>query len=1568
MKFTLKRLWKPVEILIILVIISTILGLLNWLHHSWELSAFRSDLLPLAPTSAFTILFLCFCTLFSLSYDTTKYYKLIFYTLLGTIISYCMYVIVIRLGNLGTPIIDKMISGDRYINGIQLGVISPTTAFVAILTVISLLFNHKMHGKWKILQYVGLSVTILNILFCLTIILSFAAGMPIFFDSSVLTMALYSALAFFLLNFAILSIYGFRELIPGISHEEVGSSKLTSHLISSSAASNYILISFLILICGIVVLRFSYNAARNSAFQELKIIGDLKTDQISKWYQDKLADADVILNNVIVKNAVISYLKDKSNEIKRNEIEQWMLNRQQNYKYARFVLYDKQGTKLISIPNGSYKFDLLHDSSYYCALAENKICESDFQIDVDHSTDNHYNTRLNIWIPVSISSGKPQAIWLIQYDPALYLYPLIQNWPTYSKSGETLLVRREGNDVVYMNELRHKKNTAFRLRYSIDKYNLLPAVMAVKGKKGIVEGMDYRGKPVLAMIGTIPGTPWYSVSKIDRSEIYGPLRSRIWFILSFVILLNFLVAFMIRYREKNRDQLWLQRQYTLTRERQVYAERVANLTKYSNDIILTLDKNRNIIDVNQKAIDTYGYTEDELVKLNLDDLRLTSMRHLQSDFDWDSLAKEGIRMEITHLAKDGRHIEVEASIRSISIDDEILQQAIIRDITEHKRAEEALQISEENFRNIFTNSPVGISLTYMNGDLKVNKAFCDILGYTEEEFHAANWTEITYPDDIDVSQHHIDMLLAGEAKSVRFEKRYLHKNGSIVWVELQTTIQKDASNQPLFFLSSVSDITLKKQITDQLKETTEYLESLFNCANAPIIVWDNEYKITRFNHAFERMTGYESNEVIGMYLKILFPEVSRDVSFHKIMETSAGENWDVVEIPIQTKDDMVRIALWNSANIYSKDGSYLLTTIAQWQDITDRYNAEIALRLSEKDLNETQRIAKIGSWRLDLASNQVKWTNELYRMYDFDPELPPPPYTEHQKLFTRESWERLSTALANTTKTGNPYDLELETVRKDGSNGWMWVHGKVECDANGKIVGLLGAAQDITERKQVEVKLQVALERLQSVIDKVPFGAHTYVVDENNELIFSNFNLSANEILGFDHKPFIGRKIEEVFPMHATSEIPEIYRRVALTGEPFASIDYVYHDMTISGAYDIRAIQTGERRVTAFFMDVTERTKAEGEIRINQERLKMSQAIGHIGSWEYDLKSDTIWGSEESLRIYGLPQETSQMPIEQIEACIPEKERIHQALVDLIEEDKTYDLDFEIHPANHSATKIITSKAVLIRDENNNPMKVVGVIQDITDRKKTEEVIRLLNESLEQKVIDRTKQLSAAYKELEAFSYSVSHDLRTFLRGIDGWSMVLLEDYSNVLDAQGKRHLETIRAEAQNMGQVIDALLRLAHVSREEMEFEELNLSKMAEIVSQRLKSINKNRFIVVNIQPDMLDQGDFQLMEIVLIDLFDNAFKYTQTRNQARIEFGRSQIDGKLVYYIKDNGVGFDMLYVDKLFGTFQRLHKASDFAGTGIGLATVKRIINRHGGKIWANAEINKYAIFYFTLKEDS
>jgi len=289
-------------------------------------------------------------------------------------------------------------------------------------------------------------------------------------------------------------------------------------------------------------------------------------------------------------------------------------------------------------------------------------------------------------------------------------------------------------------------------------------------------------------------------------------------------------------------------------------------------------------------------------------------------------------------------------------------------------------------------------------------------------------------------------------------------------------------------------------------------------------------------------------------------------------------------------------------------------------------------------------------------------------------------------------------------------------------------------------------------------------------------------------------------------------------------------------------------------------------------------------------------------------------------------------------------------------------LDQEIDTKGKDELGVLARSFAHMRDSIKK--QIIELKTENAERKRAEQALKRAHDELEQRVAERTSQLATANKELESFSYSVSHDLRAPLRSMDGFSLALLEDYADKLDESGKDYLRRVRAGCERMGSLIDDLLQLSRLTRGVMRRETVNLSAMAESIAKELQQADPERQVQFAITPEVIANGDSALLQVVIDNLLGNAWKFTGKAQDARIEFGVFQDKGPPVYFVKDSGVGFDMAYADKLFGTFQRLHKSTEFEGSGIGLATVQRIIHRHGGRVWAEGVVDNGATFYFTL----
>jgi PAS domain S-box-containing protein len=384
---------------------------------------------------------------------------------------------------------------------------------------------------------------------------------------------------------------------------------------------------------------------------------------------------------------------------------------------------------------------------------------------------------------------------------------------------------------------------------------------------------------------------------------------------------------------------------------------------------------------------------------------------------------------------------------------------------------------------------------------------------------------------------------------------------------------------------------------------------------------------------------------------------------------------------------------------------------------------------------------------------------------------------------------------------------------------------------------------------------------------------------------------------------------------------------------------------------------------------LSERDTLLHSLRESEEGLKRSQEIAHLGSWDLDLSNNSLSWSDEVYRIFGLqPQEFAATYEAFLEAVHPDdRAAVDAAYSSSLREGRdTYEIEHRVVKKATGEIRYVHEKCRHFRDETGRIIRSVGMVHDITERRQAEENILKLSEDM----AARNEELEYVNSELEAFVYSVSHDLRAPIRHMSSFAKFMIEDYTDRLDDQGRDYLTRINKGSEKMSQLIDDLLHLSQISRQEISRTNTNMSKLASSIIADLREAGPSRSVKVDIEEGLTAYADQRLLEIVLSNLLGNAWKFTSKIENAHIEFGavKEEIGHigpmGLIYFVKDNGAGFDPEYMGKMFRPFQRLHSDKEFEGTGIGLAIVERVIRRHGGKIWAEGEIGKGATIYFTL----
>ena len=393
-------------------------------------------------------------------------------------------------------------------------------------------------------------------------------------------------------------------------------------------------------------------------------------------------------------------------------------------------------------------------------------------------------------------------------------------------------------------------------------------------------------------------------------------------------------------------------------------------------------------------------------------------------------------------------------------------------------------------------------------------------------------------------------------------------------------------------------------------------------------------------------------------------------------------------------------------------------------------------------------------------------------------------------------------------------------------------------------------------------------------------------------------------------------------------------------------------------AYMARSFNTMAERISV----------SQSALKESEERFRIVEKATNDAVWDWNLTTNQIWWNEGVHTLFNFSHDQVEPEIAWWSKHIHPDDHDHvlaniHAVIDGNGEHWLAEYRFQRADGSYAD---VFDRGFVMRNRDGKSVRMIGAMQDISLRKEAERALRTLNEALEERIIERTRQLEAANKELESFAYSVSHDLRSPLRALSGFSEALVQDYADTLDATATNYLNRIQAASLRMGQLIDDLFKLSRVARTELQPQSVNLSELVNKLYLSLQQKEPEHPVTMVIAPDAVVQGDPRLLEIALENLVNNAWKFTHKTALPQIEFGKADLQGQTVYFVRDNGAGFNMSYVEKLFKPFERLHSTTEFEGTGIGLSIVARIIMRHGGRVWPEGEENKGATFYFSLWE--
>lgn len=900
----------------------------------------------------------------------------------------------------------------------------------------------------------------------------------------------------------------------------------------------------------------------------------------------------------------------------------------------------------------------------------------------------------------------------------------------------------------------------------------------------------------------------------------------------------------------------------------------------------------------------------------------------------------------------------------------------LREAAERRKrqaAEQALQESEERFRRlvegvkdyaIFMLDREGLVASWNSGAEWIQ-------GFRAHDIIGRHCGTFYTPEDVEHGLPARDLDTAAKEDRHEAEGWRLRKGGARFWASVIITALRDEKGHLRGFAQVTRDITEQRRIQQALEASEARKGAILDTALDAIISIDHEGKVREWNPAAEQMFGYVRDAALGREMaELIIPPGMRDQHRQGMTRLMAGREGRLLNRRLEMraqrangKEFPIELAITR----VPIDGPAMFTGFIR--DITERKQAESALRESEALKGAILEAAFDAVITIDERARVLEWNAAAERILGYSREAALGRRMEELVIAPglREAYEdKLVDYLI--TGVGSLLDrpIELTAQRSDST--------QFPAELTITHVPLKGVTlytcfiRDISVRKQAAEDLRQSEERYRMLVEGVDDHA-IYMLDTEGRV--TTWNAGAKRIEGYESHEIIGQHFSCFYPREDIERHkPEQALKTAVAqGRHQEQGQRVRKDGSRYWASaTLTALHDPEGRLCGFskiHRDITARKRAEDELRQSEERYRMlvdgveDYAIymldpeGRVATWNAGAERIEGYPAEE---ILGQPLARF-FPAEDVERGRPDL-----LLKAAAAQDRCQDEGWRLRKdgSRYWASVVYTA----LRDLDGKLRGFSKIARDMTSRKQAEEEIRRLNADLEQRVIDRTAQLQAAYQEMESFSYSISHDLRAPLRHIQGFVDILQGTVAGKLDEESRKLLETISSSATHMGRLIDALLDFSRMGRVELHKEEVGLAPMLRAVRHDLLRDAQGRNIEWQTGQLLNVWADPALLRQVIFNLVSNALKYTRTRDKVTIEMGTSQTGREVVFHIRDNGVGFDMTYADKLFGVFQRLHRPADFEGTGIGLANVKRIIQRHGGRVWAEGIVDCGATFFFSL----
>jgi PAS domain S-box-containing protein len=865
------------------------------------------------------------------------------------------------------------------------------------------------------------------------------------------------------------------------------------------------------------------------------------------------------------------------------------------------------------------------------------------------------------------------------------------------------------------------------------------------------------------------------------------------------------------------------------------------------------------------------------------------------------------------------------------------------EVAQAERAEalEALQSRENRYRRIFESTGAGILVLRDGVYTEVNPAACSMLGRSPEEIIGREPSEFVPPERLDQldevrEEFRRDGFYRGEIALTR-------PDGLWAWLYIDAALIPGSDEM----LAVITDLSEQKAIEARAKESDDLLRLTADALPALISYVDKDLTYRFVNRAYETWFGLRQEDVVGMTVEELVGAAAFDSVRTHLDRVFAGETAEFeTTLPyVRTGPKYVRVT-------YSPrlgPGGEVAGFFALVLDLSSKKDSEDALRRSEEEFRAIFEHASSGKVKAEPDTGRILMVNQrLCEITGYSrEELMSKSFLDITHPDDLESEiERLRMLAQGKSDI---WQLEKRYVRKDGSICWVLVSGRLIRDSEGEALNTIATVTDISEFKATQKALREAEERGQAAMNAGRIGTWYW------DILGQHVDWSDNvyEFHGVTREEFDG-KVESFRRLIHPEDLATVGEAVRKALEEDAEYKIDFRVLQPSGqvrwlsteAKVLRDSSGAPEAMLGATMDITDRKLTEQQLRDAMEQFRLLAEASPSFILMSNPEGRLTFMSPRWEEFTGLSLES----IDQMKQVVhpDDWERVFQTWQRAQDEVMPYSTELRIRGKADSEYRWFMSQGVPHKDSEGHLVGWVGVTTDIHDRK-TEE------QRLETLVKDRTAALKAANEEMQLFTYSVSHDLRAPLRAIVSTSRMLQEDYATVLPKAGLEMIERQSAAANKLALLIDDLLRLSRLGRQELDKKVLDVTEIAKSLAEEL---NRADSVSFEVQPGMMAKGDLHLVRFLLQNLMENAQKFSPEGGKVEVGFS----DG--VFSVRDEGIGLDMQYANKIFLPFERLHRDVDFPGTGIGLASVKQIAERHGGQVWVESEVGKGATFYFTL----